>query len=227
MQDQQGIIYCYYPSLGSNFFPKYNSILTLGADKTSQGRPGGCGSKVSTRQTVSLNDLTLGRVLGRREGLADGGTVWEAGHSGQLPAPGLLLVFVRAVAGQQSQGAARKGGQGLGELPFPAASWALDLLPKSTCASSSRYSLQSLPTAGFPGFWRTPSLQTPVSPQSHHAHWGPAWLTVFLQRSQPQPTVRWRHSEPRTGGPPKPPTGQESAWQERGHRSECFHVRKC
>lgn len=34
MLDQQDIIYCYYLSLGRNFFPNYNSILTLEANKT-------------------------------------------------------------------------------------------------------------------------------------------------------------------------------------------------
>lgn len=53
MQNQQGIISCRYPSLGSNFLPKYNSILTLEAEKTTH-RPGeGCESKVRNSRTVS------------------------------------------------------------------------------------------------------------------------------------------------------------------------------
>lgn len=129
MQDQQGIIYCYYPSLGSNFFPKYNSILTLEADKTSQGRPGGCGSKVSTRQTVSLTDLTLGGVLGGgrdpQTGHGVGGRAlraasrfWSASHV--CPGCGWPAV------------SCQERGQGLEELPFPAASWGLGPAPKST-----------------------------------------------------------------------------------------------
>lgn len=94
MQDQQGIIYCYYPSLGSNFFPKYNSILALEADKTSKGHPRGRGSKVSTRQAASLSDSHLVECLGGGRAAAD----WGA-RCGRQVTPGsfsllrLLLVF--------------------------------------------------------------------------------------------------------------------------------------
>lgn len=54
MQNQQGIIYCHYPSLGSNFFPKYNSILILEAEKTTNRHGKDCESKVNTSRAVSL-----------------------------------------------------------------------------------------------------------------------------------------------------------------------------
>lgn len=62
MQNQQGIIYCHYPSLGSNFFPKYNSILILEAEKTTNRHGKDCESKVNTSRAVSLNDLILGKT---------------------------------------------------------------------------------------------------------------------------------------------------------------------
>ena len=62
MQNQQGIIYCHYPSLGSNFLPKYNSILMHEAGKTTNRQGKDCESKVNTSRAVSLNDLILGNT---------------------------------------------------------------------------------------------------------------------------------------------------------------------
>lgn len=123
MQERQGEICCYRPSLGSSFFPGQSSGLALEATKASRDPPS-VSPKGLAQEVTAAHAEPSRRTLLRACGEGGHGRGWgprEAGCCRPRPSSGSAGLFVQAAARPQPRSCQQSGARARKNCPFQGA----------------------------------------------------------------------------------------------------------